>query len=388
MITAQVKTLNPLGIANFTFQVHSFFSVGQINRCIGMVESHIHCLSFRIIFPVELYDNGAEMLDNLTVQFQTEDTCFCYGHCGCAVSYTKPHPSCARLLPLSNLCPTVWFKPNRLPPTSYISQAGQLQQLRYQCPRFNRRLRESRQVVQGHLRLGDPGHHHRGGHHRPPGDRAWGPQGGAGGVHGEAEPPGRPMLHQVHLWCRRSTRRVPQDLPPEPQVGLPVLLHAVPTRRQRVYGRRCPGRGWVDPPRLLQRHVRGRGAGQEGAQEAAQDAQEEEPAHAPSGGVVGVALYLHLCSQVQPLAPPTIFTQLLPQGDNILVRDMCRDFLFFLLPSPASLVGSRVSVSDHKKIVEAVQEEEAVPDPTCSEGGEILPSAGQVHEGEGGDSRV
>ncbi|KAL5463657.1 hypothetical protein EMCRGX_G032572 [Ephydatia muelleri] len=67
MITAQVKTLNPLGIANFTFQVHSFFSVGQINRCI-----------------VELYDNGAEMLDNLTVQFQTEDTCFCYGHCGCA----------------------------------------------------------------------------------------------------------------------------------------------------------------------------------------------------------------------------------------------------------------------------------------------------------------
>ena len=67
---------------------------------------------------------------------------------------------------------------------------------------------------------------------------------------------------------------------------------------------------------------------------------------------------------------------------------MCRDFLFFLLPSPASLVGSRVSVSDHKKIVEAVQEEEAVPDPTCSEGGKILPSAGQVHEGEGGDSRV
>ena len=35
---------------------------------------------------VELYDMDSELLDNITISFETLDTCFCYGHCGCAVS--------------------------------------------------------------------------------------------------------------------------------------------------------------------------------------------------------------------------------------------------------------------------------------------------------------
>ena len=35
---------------------------------------------------VELYDMDNDLLDNITVSFETLDTCFCYGHCGCAVS--------------------------------------------------------------------------------------------------------------------------------------------------------------------------------------------------------------------------------------------------------------------------------------------------------------
>lgn len=35
---------------------------------------------------VELYNQNAERLDNMTIHFETLDTCFCYGYCGCAVS--------------------------------------------------------------------------------------------------------------------------------------------------------------------------------------------------------------------------------------------------------------------------------------------------------------
>ena len=39
-----------------------------------------------IIFPlVELLDQSAELLHNMTVHFETLDTCFCYGYCGCSV---------------------------------------------------------------------------------------------------------------------------------------------------------------------------------------------------------------------------------------------------------------------------------------------------------------
>ena len=39
-----------------------------------------------MLCPVELNNGDGELLDNMTVYFETEDTCFCYGHCGCAVS--------------------------------------------------------------------------------------------------------------------------------------------------------------------------------------------------------------------------------------------------------------------------------------------------------------
>ena len=42
-----------------------------------------------IINAVELFDADSELLDNMTVSFETLDTCFCYGHCGCAVSYSS-----------------------------------------------------------------------------------------------------------------------------------------------------------------------------------------------------------------------------------------------------------------------------------------------------------
>lgn len=35
---------------------------------------------------VGLYDANNKELDNMTVTFETTDTCFCYGYCGCAVS--------------------------------------------------------------------------------------------------------------------------------------------------------------------------------------------------------------------------------------------------------------------------------------------------------------
>ncbi len=34
---------------------------------------------------VELYNQNTELLDNMTVYFETLDTCFCHGYCGCSV---------------------------------------------------------------------------------------------------------------------------------------------------------------------------------------------------------------------------------------------------------------------------------------------------------------
>ena len=49
--------------------------------------SLVHC-------TVELHNQDGELQDNMTVFFETEDTCFCYGHCGCAVSYLLSHSTC------------------------------------------------------------------------------------------------------------------------------------------------------------------------------------------------------------------------------------------------------------------------------------------------------
>lgn len=43
-----------------------------------------HLLSYTRV--VELLDQSAILLDNMTIVFQTSDTCFCYGYCGCSVS--------------------------------------------------------------------------------------------------------------------------------------------------------------------------------------------------------------------------------------------------------------------------------------------------------------
>ena len=50
-----------------------------------------------LIHAAEMYNSDGELQDNLTIYFETEDTCFCYGHCGCAVCNTvlpkfKPNP--------------------------------------------------------------------------------------------------------------------------------------------------------------------------------------------------------------------------------------------------------------------------------------------------------
>ena len=47
-------------------------------------ESVLLCL----IHAAEMYNSDGELQDNLTIYFETEDTCFCYGHCGCAVCNT------------------------------------------------------------------------------------------------------------------------------------------------------------------------------------------------------------------------------------------------------------------------------------------------------------
>ncbi|XP_019853252.1 PREDICTED: uncharacterized protein LOC109582771 [Amphimedon queenslandica] len=66
-ISAKILTLDPGEQANVSFVVHSFNSLGQINNC-----------------EIQLLDQSAEVLDNLTIIFETLDTCFCYGYCGCS----------------------------------------------------------------------------------------------------------------------------------------------------------------------------------------------------------------------------------------------------------------------------------------------------------------
>ena len=86
-------TLDPNQEMNITFTIHSFHAIGKINYCKGDLLSGIaRCIVLTTQFiatPIaaELYDTSGELLDNITVQFETLDTCFCYGHCGCAVSH-------------------------------------------------------------------------------------------------------------------------------------------------------------------------------------------------------------------------------------------------------------------------------------------------------------
>ncbi len=43
-------------------------------------------LSNLLLLTVQLVGSSGELLDNMTISFETLDTCFCYGYCGCAVS--------------------------------------------------------------------------------------------------------------------------------------------------------------------------------------------------------------------------------------------------------------------------------------------------------------
>jgi hypothetical protein len=68
-IPSQAVTLDPLQQTNVSFIVYAFNAIGQINVC-----------------QVELLDQSGNLLDNLTVYFESMDTCFCYGYCGCTCS--------------------------------------------------------------------------------------------------------------------------------------------------------------------------------------------------------------------------------------------------------------------------------------------------------------
>lgn len=89
-IPSKTITIDPLQQVNVSFTVRSYHSIGQINSCDSMfmdvyvtidslVKYFIRCI-------VQLLDQTAEVLDNLTINFRTLDTCFCYGYCGCSVS--------------------------------------------------------------------------------------------------------------------------------------------------------------------------------------------------------------------------------------------------------------------------------------------------------------
>lgn len=54
----------------------------------GTTSSYKHMTVF-YLHAVNLYDVNSKLLDNLTVTFETMDTCFCYGFCGCAVSIVE-----------------------------------------------------------------------------------------------------------------------------------------------------------------------------------------------------------------------------------------------------------------------------------------------------------
>ena len=46
----------------------------------------VSCYLSASVYLVELSNQNGELLDNMTVLFETEDTCFCYDQCGCVVS--------------------------------------------------------------------------------------------------------------------------------------------------------------------------------------------------------------------------------------------------------------------------------------------------------------
>lgn len=86
-IPSESVTLNPGEETNVTFVIHAFSAIGQINNCEGThtyMYIHVHMYMYMFVL-VELLDQNSEKLDNLTIAFQTLDTCFCYGYCGCSV---------------------------------------------------------------------------------------------------------------------------------------------------------------------------------------------------------------------------------------------------------------------------------------------------------------
>lgn len=87
-VAEDIITLDPQQTANLSFTMHSIYSVGKINKCDGGTLGYCQFCHTVVYthFPVELLNQNGELQDNMTVYFETEDTCFCYGHCGCAVS--------------------------------------------------------------------------------------------------------------------------------------------------------------------------------------------------------------------------------------------------------------------------------------------------------------
>ena len=94
LVPSDMLTLDPRTSANISFTIHSFHAVGKVNHCEGATHSSLfyrtsYCYKDLLSCPaVELYNQNAERLDNMTIHFETVDTCFCYGYCGCAVSHT------------------------------------------------------------------------------------------------------------------------------------------------------------------------------------------------------------------------------------------------------------------------------------------------------------
>ena len=87
-IAEDLITLDPQQTSNLSFTMHSIYSIGKINKCDGRKRSTF-TQSVALCLPlclVELSNQNGELLDNMTVFFETEDTCFCYDQCGCVVS--------------------------------------------------------------------------------------------------------------------------------------------------------------------------------------------------------------------------------------------------------------------------------------------------------------
>ena len=83
-------TIGPGEETNVTFIVHSFHAIGKINTCEGMFSILQLLMLNEFVSPiVEMCDQTGKRLDNLTIFFETADTCFCHGHCGCSVSIIK-----------------------------------------------------------------------------------------------------------------------------------------------------------------------------------------------------------------------------------------------------------------------------------------------------------